>query len=63
VGAGLRGLRLDVNAREVATLVPLVLLALIIGLYPESVLGFLRASVSQLLVDVATTPGELAGRM
>jgi NADH-quinone oxidoreductase subunit M len=47
--SGLRGLRLEVNAREVATLVPLALLALIIGLHPESVLGFLRASVAQLL--------------
>ena len=32
-----------------ATLAPLALLALVIGLYPESVLGFLRASVTQLL--------------
>lgn len=57
---GLRGLRLDLNAREVATLVPLVVLALVIGLYPESVLGFLRASVAQLLV---AAPGAVAGRM
>ena len=49
VKPGLRGLRLDLNAREVATLAPLVLLALAIGLYPESVLSFLRASVAQLL--------------
>jgi len=47
--SGLQGLRLEVNAREVATLAPLALLALVIGVYPESVLGFLRASVSQLL--------------
>jgi NADH-quinone oxidoreductase subunit M len=48
--SGLRRLlHLDLNAREVATLSPLALLALVIGLYPESVLGFLRASVTQLL--------------
>ena len=47
--SGLRGLRLELNAREVATLAPLALLALVIGLYPESVLGFMRASVTQLL--------------
>jgi len=58
---GLRELRLDLNAREVATLAPLVILALVIGLYPESVLGFLRASVDQLLAAVA--PGQVAVRM
>ena len=63
VAPRLGGLRLDVNVREVATLAPLVLLALIIGLYPESVLGFLRASVSELLVTMTTTPADLAGRM
>jgi NADH-quinone oxidoreductase subunit M len=57
---GLRGLRLDLNAREIATLAPLVLLALVIGLYPESVLGFLRASVTQLLA-AAAHPGAVAG--
>jgi NADH-quinone oxidoreductase subunit M len=49
----LRGLSLDLNAREVATLTPLAVLALVIGVYPESVLGFLRASVAQLLTAVA----------
>jgi NADH-quinone oxidoreductase subunit M len=61
VGPGLRGLRLDLNVREVATLVPLVLLALVIGFYPESVLGFLRASVTQLL-GIVSGPGEIVGR-
>jgi NADH-quinone oxidoreductase subunit M len=46
----LRDLRFDLNAREVATLAPLALMALVIGLYPESVLGFLRASVARLLL-------------
>jgi len=54
-----RELRLDLNAREIATLAPLAILALIIGLYPESVLGFLRASVGQLLT--AAGSGVMAG--
>jgi NADH-quinone oxidoreductase subunit M len=54
--------RLELNAREVATLAPLVFLALVIGLYPESVLGFLRASVAQLLTTMAA-PADIAGRM
>jgi hypothetical protein len=36
-------------------------MALVIGLNPEFVLGFLRASVTQLLT--AAAPGGLAGRM
>ena len=62
VRPGLRGVRLDLDVREVATLVPLVLLALVIGFYPESILGFLRASVTQLL-GVVSGPGEIAGRL
>lgn len=58
--AGLRQLRLELNAREAATLAPLVLLALVIGLYPASVLGFLHSSVTQLLAAVAA-PDVLAG--
>jgi len=60
VKPALRALRLDLNAREIATLAPLAVLTVVIGLYPESVLGFLRASVAQLLVAVAAT-GEAAG--
>ncbi|MGH9334356.1 MAG: proton-conducting transporter membrane subunit, partial [Vicinamibacteria bacterium] len=63
VKPGLRGLGLDLNAREVATLAPLVLMALVIGLYPESVLGFLRAPVARLLEAVTASPIELAGGM
>ncbi len=63
VHPGLRGLRLDLNGREVATLVPLVVMALVIGLYPESVLGFIRAPVAQLLSALTASPIELAGRM
>ena len=61
--AGLRGLlHLDLNAREVATLAPLALLAIVIGLYPEAVLGFLRASVTQLLAAVPAS-GGVVGRL
>jgi len=58
---GLQGLRLDLSAREVATLAPLVLLALVIGLNAEFVLGFLRTSVTQLLTGAAA--GGVVGRM
>src|SRR5881296_663935 len=50
---GLHLLGLDLTAREVATLAPLALLVVVIGLYPEVVLGFLRTSVEQLLAAVA----------
>ena len=63
VNPGLRELRLGLNAREVATLLPLVVMALVIGLYPESVLGFIRAPVAQLLSAIPASPIELAGRM
>jgi NADH-quinone oxidoreductase subunit M len=59
---GLRDLRLDLNAREVATLLPLAVLALVIGLYPEVVLSFLRSSVTQLLAAVAAQ-ADVAGRL
>ena len=60
---GLQALRhLDLNAREVATLAPLALLVLAIGLYPESVLGFLRASVTQLLAALPASGGSV-GRL
>jgi NADH-quinone oxidoreductase subunit M len=61
VRPALRGLPLDLNAREVATLAPMALLAVVIGLYPESVLGFLRVSVAQLLVVVAAPVEALGG--
>ena len=58
----LRELVFDLNAREVATLAPLVVLALVIGLHPESVLSFLRVSVGQLLATVPTAP-QIVGRL
>jgi NADH-quinone oxidoreductase subunit M len=63
VKEGLRGLPLELNAREVATLLPLVLMALGIGLYPEAVLGFVRAPVAHLLSTIAGSPIEFAGGM
>ena len=47
--SGLEGLKLELNAREVATLAPLALLSLCLGLYPELVLSYLRAPVAELL--------------
>ncbi len=58
---GLRERRLDLRAREIATLTPLALMVLVIGLYPESVLGFLRASVAELLAAVTATSGVAGG--
>ncbi|MDA2932902.1 NADH-quinone oxidoreductase subunit M [Acidobacteria bacterium AH-259-D05] len=46
---GLEGLKLELNAREVATLAPLAFLALFLGLYPGSVLSYLRVPVAALL--------------
>jgi NADH-quinone oxidoreductase subunit M len=57
----LQGVRLDLSAREVATLAPLVLMALVIGLNPEFVLSFLRTSVAELLT--AVSPSVVLGRM
>src|SRR5262249_768939 len=39
----LDGLKLELNVREVATLAPLAFLALYLGLYPESILSYIRA--------------------
>jgi NADH-quinone oxidoreductase subunit M len=62
MGPGVRGLRLDLDIREVATLTPLVVLAVVIGLYPEFVLGVLHASVTQLLATMSSS-GGIAGRL
>jgi NADH-quinone oxidoreductase subunit M len=59
VNPGLQGHTPDINVREIATLVPLAALALVIGLYPESFLGFLRVSVTELL---RTVPGAVIAR-
>jgi len=46
---GLSEFKLELGIREVATLAPLALLALCLGLYPELVLSYLRAPVASLL--------------
>jgi NADH-quinone oxidoreductase subunit M len=56
----LQGLRLDLRPHEIATLAPLAALALLIGLYPDSVLGFLRPSVGQVLLTLAGS-SDMAG--
>ena len=61
VKPGLRALRLDLDLREVATLAPMAALVLTIGLYPESVLGFLRTSVAQLVVASAASAAVVGG--
>ena len=50
----LAGLELELNAREVATLTPLAVLALGLGLYPEGVLSYLRVPVAELLAAGGT---------
>jgi len=46
---GLEGRKLELGAREVATLAPLALLAVVLGVYPEAVLSYLRVPVAELL--------------
>jgi NADH-quinone oxidoreductase subunit M len=49
VNPRLAGVRLELSIREVATLAPLILLALFLGLYPQVVLSYLHAPVTRLL--------------
>ncbi len=54
INPGLEGLKLELNVREVATLAPLALLAVCLGLYPELVLSYLRVPVAELLAAGVT---------
>ncbi len=54
INPGLEGLKLELNAREVATLAPLAFLAVCLGLYPEGVLSYLRVPVAELLAAGVT---------
>jgi NADH-quinone oxidoreductase subunit M len=56
-GRELHERRLDLDAREIATLAPLAALTLALGLRPEIVLGLLRSSVTQLLAAATATSG------
>jgi NADH-quinone oxidoreductase subunit M len=54
VNVALEGLKLELNAREFATLVPLAFLAVCLGVYPDLVLSYFRQPVDALLIDVAS---------
>lgn len=46
---GLEGIKLELNPREIATLVPLVIIAFVLGLYPDWALNYIRVPVVDLL--------------
>ena len=48
VNPGLKGLKLELNVREIATLAPLAFLAVCLGVYPDCVLSYLHETVSAL---------------
>jgi NADH-quinone oxidoreductase subunit M len=54
INPALVAFKLELNAREVATLAPLAILAICLGLYPEYILSYLRAPVAQLLASGVT---------
>jgi len=47
----------DIDAREIITLLPMVILIFWIGIYPDTFLGYMHASVSHLLERVNTGSG------
>jgi NADH-quinone oxidoreductase subunit M len=49
INPALIGLKLELNSREVATLAPLAILTLCLGLYPEAILSYIRIPVARLL--------------
>jgi NADH-quinone oxidoreductase subunit M len=53
----------DLNARELVTLIPLVVLVFWIGLYPNALLGFMHSSVQHLIeqVEIARAAGITVG--
>jgi len=54
VNPGLKGLKLEINFREIATLAPLAFLAVCLGVYPDCVLSFVRETVDALLSGART---------
>ncbi len=54
VNPGLEGLKLELNAREIATLAPLAFLAVCLGVYPDCVLSYLGKTVEALLIAGGT---------
>lgn len=60
VNARWTGIR-ELDAREVATFLPLVVLIFWIGLYPNSMLEYMHVSVAHLLEQVTGNPAGIAG--
>jgi NADH-quinone oxidoreductase subunit M len=56
INPGLAGLKLELNAREIATLAPLAILAVCLGLHPDFILDFLDVPVKALLLTFGATP-------
>jgi NADH-quinone oxidoreductase subunit M len=54
VNPGLDGLKLELNVREFATLAPLAILAVCLGVYPDCVLSYVRETVDALLTGART---------
>jgi NADH-quinone oxidoreductase subunit M len=50
---------LELSGREIAILVPMVILIFWIGLYPNALLGFMHESVAHLLIQVHGTDGAV----
>jgi NADH-quinone oxidoreductase subunit M len=48
----------DIDAREIMTLLPMVILIFWIGIYPDTFLGYMHASVGHLLERVNTGSGQ-----
>lgn len=51
----------ELDAREVATFLPMVILIFWIGLYPNSMLEYMHVSVAHLLEQVSGNPAGIAG--
>jgi NADH-quinone oxidoreductase subunit M len=48
----------DIDAREIVTLLPMIILIFWIGIYPDTFLGYMHASVGHLLERVNTGSGQ-----
>jgi NADH-quinone oxidoreductase subunit M len=51
---------MDVNAREIAIFVPMVLFVMLMGIYPEAFLSVIRVSVENLVVQARSVEGALS---
>ena len=51
---------MDVNAREIAIFVPMVLFVMLMGIYPEAFLSVIRASVENLVVQAHSIEGAVS---